>query len=60
MPTENVTHNNIPLNEWLQAPKVPLSDAVAIPCRLPECSEDVIVASSSEDQQEKYKMLVKI
>ena len=62
MRIENFTH--IPLNEWRQAPKVPLSDAVALAlvsectCSLRECSETVIVVSSPEDEQEKDEMWV--
>ena len=63
MQIDNFTH--IPLNEWRQAPKVPLSDAVALAlvsectCSLPECLENVIVVSSAEDEQEKDEMWVK-
>jgi hypothetical protein len=62
IPVEHFKH--IPLNEWRQAPKVPLSDAVALglatecTCTLPECSENVVVVSSSEDKQQKNKMWV--
>ena len=64
MQIDNFTH--IPLNEWRQAPKVPLSDTVALAlvsectCSLPACLETVIAVSSAEDEQEKDEMWVKV